>query len=184
MIFASNNDPDGGQPGTGLYRVSTKTADCKATKYDAAANDFLTFGMGFVANVSDAGGGDAGEEEQLFVSLDVGGLTASNGELATLDTTTFDVTKIAFFSPAVPDAELTGTGDGRLFAFSPAATAEETTFIAQIDPETAKVIAADPVPGVVQGAGWAFGFWGGDFYTFTTPSTTDTTTVVNRSIPR
>jgi len=187
VIFSENMAADGGQPGTGLYKVSTKTAECKATKYNAAANGFVTFGMGFVANLEDGGSSEAGEEETLFVSLDVGGLGAGNGELATLDTTSFDIDKIAFFSPSVPNAELTGTGDGRLFAFSPSMN-DGGTFIAQIDPTTGKVIAADPVPGIVQGEGWAFGFWGDEFYTFTTPGTSssnpaDSMTVVHRFNP-
>jgi hypothetical protein len=178
-VIFSAQEADGGEPGTGLYEVSTKNAECKATKYNAAANGFVTFGMGFVANLDDGGSGEAGEDETLFVSLDVGGLSpTNNGELATLDTTTFDIAKIAFFSPSpgVPNAELTGTGLGQLFAFSPSATAGQS-FIAQIDPTTAKVIAADPVPGVVEGSGWAFGFWGGDFYTFTTSNSSPTTIV-------
>jgi hypothetical protein len=162
----------------GLYRVSTKTAQCTPTSYDPGKNGGETFGMGFVANVGD--GGDAGET--LFVSEDLGTNGAGNGVLATIDTETFLLTSIGPYSPVVSNAELTGTGDGRLFAFSPATTAANT-FIAQIDPTNATVIGKDPVPGVVQGAGWAFGFWGGDFYTFTTPSETDRMTEVHRFNP-
>jgi len=170
--------PMGGAIGTGLYRVSTKTASCTPTTYDEAKNGMYTFGMGFVALAND-GGVDGGSVDQLFISLDVGGIT-SNGVLSTLDTTTFQVTRIGFFSPtALPAAELTGTGDGRLFAFSPGTT-DGGTFIAQVDPTNAKVIGADTIPGVVQGSGWAFGFWGGNFYTFTAPSGT---TVVDEFNP-
>ncbi len=180
VIFSSYGAP---QEGTGLFRVSTKTADCKPTKYDAAKNGEYVFGMGFVAGAGDGGSGEAGEEEQLFLSLDVNGIN-SNGELSTLDTTTFDVSRIAFFNPTpLLAAELTGTGDGRLFAFSPAESDGGTSTIDQVDPATAEVIGSDTLPGIVAGEGWAFGFWGGDFYTFTTASTTSATTLVNRFDP-
>jgi hypothetical protein len=173
VIFSQNSIE-----ATALYRVSTKTAECTKTRYNAAANGRLTFGMGFVANLDDV---DAGDE--LFLALDLGhGSLDTNGELASLDTTTFEEKRIALFNPPVDSAELTGTGDGRLFAFSPSTRAGES-FIAQIEPETANVIAKDMLPDVVQGAGWAFGFWGGAFYTFTTPGPHDPTTVVSRFDP-
>jgi hypothetical protein len=59
----------------------------------------------------------------------------------------------------------------------------ETSFIAEVDPTTATVIAEDTLPGIIQGAGWAFGFWGGDFYTFTTDAVTDPTTRVHQFDP-
>jgi hypothetical protein len=81
---------------------------------------------------------------------------------------------VAPYNAAVALAQLTGTGDGRLFAFQPLVTqgSESTTesFIAQIDPATANVIDTEPLPGLVAGDGWAFAFWGGKFYVFTAPS--------------
>jgi hypothetical protein len=179
-VVFSTPDDDGGLEATGLFRVSTKSAECTRTKYDPRQNGNETFGMGFVANVGDAADGG----ETLFVSEDVGSVEdpESDGVLATIDTTTFVLTTVGPFSPMVPSAELTGTGGGRLFAFSPAMSDPSDSFIAQIDPQTAKVIGEDPTPGIVQGSGWAFGFWGGDFYTFTTPPS-NATTVVNRFDP-
>jgi hypothetical protein len=37
------------------------------------------------------------------------------------------------------------------------------------------------LPSVFEGTGWAFGFWGGDFYTFTAPD--GTTSVITRYRP-
>jgi len=150
------------QVATALYRVDLKTGACVTTSYDAAKNGGETFGMGFVAGVED--GGDAGD--QLFVSFDPGATTSGNGDLATLDTITFQVKRIGNFSPPVDGAELTGTGDGRLYAFSPSLN-PGGSFIARIDPMTAKVLTTYPLPGIRQGNGWAFGFWGNDFYLFT-----------------
>ncbi|MBV9948408.1 MAG: hypothetical protein JOZ69_16270, partial [Myxococcales bacterium] len=39
--------------------------------------------------------------------------------------------------------------------------------IAQIDRATAQIVGESALNGVAQGLGWAFAFWGGDFYTFT-----------------
>jgi hypothetical protein len=161
-----------------LYRVSTKTADCRATAYDPASNANMSFGMGFVADVGDGGDG----AETLFVAPYPHDF-AGDSSLAKIDTTTFAFTPIGNFTPTVEGAELTGTGAGRLFAFSPAATPSETSFIAEVDPTTAMVIAEDTLPGIVQGAGWAFGFWGGDFYTFTTDAQTDPMTRVHQFDP-
>jgi hypothetical protein len=166
----------------GLFRVSTKTAACTPTAYDPAANGNITFGMGFVANIGD--GADAGET--LFVSEDRGGVE-TDGELATLDTSTFVLSAIGDFTPnppGAPGAELTGTGDGRLFAFSPQQPGSSVpSFIAQIEPSSAAILGVDVLPGVVAGDGWAFGFWGGDFYTFTGPASGAKGTVVNRFDP-
>jgi hypothetical protein len=166
----------------GLFRVSTKTAACTPTAYDAKANGNITFGMGFVANVGD--GADAGET--LFVAEDRGGVE-TDGELASLDTSTFVLSAIGDFTPnppGVPGAELTGTGDGRLYAFSPNQPgSNEPSFIAQIDPSSAAILGVDVLPDIVAGAGWAFGFWGGDFYTFTGTPSGARGTVVNRFDP-
>ena len=160
-----------------LYRVSTKTASCKTTKYEGSSS--LTFGMGFVANVGDAGDGGGGET--LFVSKDE---MSGDGVLATIDTETFVLTTIGAYSPTVQEAELTGTGGGQLYAFQPSIEGETTgSFIYEIDPTNATVIAGDPLPGISAGDGWAFGFWGGDFYTFTAPAPKDTT-VVNKFDPK
>jgi hypothetical protein len=49
--------------------------------------------MGFVANVGDAG-------ETLFVARDIGHNNVNhNGELATIDTSTFQLTSVGDFSP-------------------------------------------------------------------------------------
>jgi hypothetical protein len=162
-----------------LYRVSTKTAECTTTPYKGT--DGILFGMGFVANTGD--GGDAGET--LYVSVgEEHGEPLANGVLATIDTTTFALTPIEAYHPTVRLAELTGTGRGRLFAFQPLTAQTSDSYIFEIDPTTAAVIAGDSLHDLPAGAGWAFGFWGGEFYTFTTPSLTELTSVVHRLDPR
>jgi hypothetical protein len=175
VIFASTTTGEG----TGLFRVSTKTAACTPTTYNAAANGNITFGMGFVANVGE--GSDGGET--LYISKD----NSVDSELSIIDTSTFVLSNVGEFTPNPPgifEPELTGTGDGRLFAFSPQQPGNNpSSFIAQIDPTSAAILHIDMLPGIVAGKGWAFGFWGGDFYTFTGPAPDTAGTVVNRFDP-
>ncbi len=82
------------------------------------------------------------------------------------------------------EAELTGTGDGRLFAFyNPffGTTGGVGSAIGQIDKTSGALVGQAPLPTVEQGAGWAFAFWGGAFYLFTSPSSQGT--IVQRYNP-
>jgi hypothetical protein len=147
-----------------LYKVSTRTAECTPTAY-VPGPEMPTFGMGFVANQ-----GDAGDGETLYVSLDSNTNMIVNGTLGTIDTSTFTLNTIAGYDPPVYEAELTGTGGGQLFAFQPGGFEGAPTlpaYVYEIDPATAKVKGGDFLSGVKAGSGWAFGFWGGDFYLFT-----------------
>ena len=139
-----------------LFRVSTKTAACTPTKYRPRQAGVLTFGMGFAAD-------DQGAGERLFVAADT---TTSTRGLAYIDDA-FVLNPISPFTPDIAQAELTGTGDGRLFAFYQRTGI--TSAIGQIDKGNGVVLAETPLPGVEQGNSWAFAFWGGDFYTFTAP---------------
>ena len=148
----------GGGSGSALYRVSLSTARCEATSFLPRTDGFASFGMGFAADDSDAG-------ESLYVASDD---TAGGGELGRIDVGNFRLTDVGRFSPSVNRAELTGTGDGRLFAFYAKANGTSSA-IAQIDKASGLVIAEDELPGIDQGTAWAFAFWGGDFYLFTAP---------------
>ncbi len=88
-----------------------------------------------------------------------------------------------------PSSPVRGAGD--LFAFfatSGTAPCDNTnnngsctdSAIGQLDKTTGKVIAQSVLKGDRQGQAWAFGFWGGDFYTFTAPGSG---TIVNRFNP-
>jgi hypothetical protein len=137
-----------------VFRVSTRTASCQPTSF--VAQTFTpSFGMGFASNSGGAG-------ETLYIAA-VGGPS----RLASIDTTTFAVQVVGTFTPTILSPELTGTGAGDLFAFS---STGGDSIIAQVDKSTARIVAEVTLPGVLQGAGWAFAFWGGDFYTFTAPA--------------
>ena len=137
-----------------LFKVSTATALCQATSYQVNQQGFTTFGMGF-ATVG------AGPAEQLFVASD----RNSGSSLGSIDTMTFKLTNVGPITPGISRAELTGTGDGRLYAFtSDGATGSA---ISEIDKVTAALVGTDALPTVDQGNGWAFAYWGGGFYLFT-----------------
>jgi hypothetical protein len=146
-----------------LFQVSTKTAACVSTPYMPGQDGITTFGMGFVGNSSGTG-------DTLYVAPDNG---AGASQLATIDTNTFLLSLIGTFEPeTVTKAELSGTGDGRLFAFYNATDnlGEVSSAVAQVDPTNAMVVANNVLTGVPQGQGWAFAFWGGKFYLFTAPA--------------
>jgi hypothetical protein len=147
-----------------LFRVSTLTAACVGTSFKVGQNNFQTFGMGYAT----LGGGPA---ERLFIAGD-GQNFASDG-LGFIDTSSFVLSSIGNFIPNIQRAELTGTGDGRLFAFYTKGTGVGTgSFIGEIDKGNAAVTAEQPFPNLDQGRGWAFAFWGGDFFMFTAPGQT------------
>jgi len=157
-----------------LFHVSTKTAECSATPFVTDQQGIQTFGMGFVANA-----GDATTGETLYISAD-----NDAGALATINLSTFALGVVAFGGNAVHQAELTGTGDGRLFAFFAPDPMSAPSYIDELDPRTAKILSSALLPEVVEGQGWAFGFWGGDFYTFTAPGQVlHPTTIVTRYRP-
>jgi len=190
------NDPSGGTPYSmavsragiayvvftsgHLYRVSTLTASCVPTPFNPVATLFpAPFGMGFSADGPD-GGTDGGET--LYVSGSTGFTSGAEGPspLGWIDTSSFTLTRVGQLNPAVVWPELTGTGAGDLYGFwAPSSTSD--TAIVRIDKATASDTPVAPLPGITLGAGWAFAFWGGDFYLFTAPD--GMTTVVTRYRP-
>jgi hypothetical protein len=139
-----------------LFRVSTGTRACLSTGFAPNQQGFsTTFGMGFSTNPGGTG-------ETLFLAGD--GVPS----LTTLDVKTFQIGPVLNFS--LTAAELTGTGGGGLFGFwDPSGNTGPDSAIVQIDKATGQVTNSSTLAGVSQGTGWAFAFWGGDFYTFTAP---------------
>jgi len=148
-----------------LFQVSTANAACKATTYAADQLGWSTFGMGY------AGAPDGGDT--LYVAE--GDYQGNSKGLGTIDTTTFNLSFVGSFVPALTQCELTGTGDGRLFAFClPEGTTGST--LAEIDPSDAVVIAADTLKVGEPNDAFAYAFWGGHFWIFTAPGGTSTVT--------
>ena len=137
-----------------LFEVSTATAACTATPYASSPSFSRTFGMGFSTDPD-------GKGETLYLAGE-----QSPGELASLDTTTFAVTGVGAFSLDIGNAELTGTGAGKLFGFG-VVTDLDGAHLAEIDKTDAKIITDTVVPTPTNPTSWAFAAWGGDFYFFT-----------------
>ena len=141
-----------------LYRVSTKDASCTATSFKPDQSGFHLFGMAFM---TDAPGSSS---ETLYV--------ADNGQqgIAKIDTSTFALTFIGSYDGFSAPAELTGTGSSRLFAFFTAQDPINWPRIAQLDPGKGKIVDQKGLMGTDIGSGFAFAFWGGDFWLFTAPN--------------
>ncbi len=140
-----------------LFKVDLAGPTCSPTSFRPEQQMFETFGMGFSTD-------QGGPAETLYVAASgPGGAHA----LGTIDPTTFVLTEVAQLPGALVQPELTGTGDGRLFAFSSDSPNGSGSFVAQIDKTTAAILARTDLPQVTQGHAWAFAFWGGDFYLFT-----------------
>jgi hypothetical protein len=136
-----------------IYHVSTKDASCQATAYVSGQQGLTQFGMGFVANTPGS------KDESLYVA------DYNGGGIAKLDTTTLKVSVVGAYDSLSSAAELTGTGDARLYGFFQGSP----IVIAQIDKSNSHILDKAPQPSVNIGSGWAFAFWGGDFWLFTAP---------------
>ncbi|WP_437805925.1 hypothetical protein [Sorangium sp. So ce1078] len=138
-----------------LFKVSTEDASCEPTE-TPLSDGWSRLGMGFSSDLSRP------DAEQLFVA----GTSGVPGVgLGRIDGTS--VTPVGEFSGSLrgASAELTGTGDGRLFGFFTTSPVQ----LAEIDKETGEIIKATELPGIETPSAWAFSFWGGDFYFYTAP---------------
>jgi hypothetical protein len=114
--------------------------------------DFPTFGMGFATK-------GVGPDEDLYIA------STAESLLGKIDVSgTFGLTNVGLFNPALLNAELTGTGDGRLYGFF--TTIPEAT-LAKIEKSSASTSENRALDGVSTGSAWAFSFWGGDFWFYT-----------------
>jgi hypothetical protein len=152
-----------------LFRVSTLTASCKPTAFVAAQGGFpLGFGMGFSSNANDPG-------ETLFVSGNDFSDGGSAKLLGSIDVFTFNLSTVGMYDKIIGNPELTGTADARLFGFGPGIP---DSHLSELDKSNASVI-SDTLVQLNQNpqSAWAFAFWGGDFYFFTTAAVQGTTEV-------
>lgn len=141
-----------------VFKVSTVDASCEATPIKLGAGWFR-LGMGFSTDAAQ------GTSEQLFITGTGDGGTSPG--LGRIDLGTNKVVPIGQFTGplAGQNAELTGTGDARLFGFfttTPVAVAE-------IDKKAGAILSTAKLPKVETPSAWAFSFWGGDFYLYTAP---------------
>lgn len=136
-----------------LWKVSTKTLECEPVDYAPLDGSFVKFGMGFATATAGS------TYEELFLS------DSDGAGLAKLDTSSLGVRFIGPYTGGLDgkSAELTGTGAGKLYGFFTTTPAQ----IAEISKSTGEIINPKELPGVVAGNAWAFSFYGGDFYIYT-----------------
>lgn len=140
-----------------LFEVSTADASCRPTSFAPGLGGFKLFGMGFVADAAGAA------DEQLLIaggSVEMPG----HGHLARLagDHASVELRGALVRREFAP--ELTGTGDGELWAYYPG---QQGSFVARLDPHTAQIVSQAPMPPLTGvPVGWAFAHWGGRFYVF------------------
>jgi hypothetical protein len=143
-----------------MFEVTSDAAMCTRTAFADGPNDGR-FGSCFAKTP-----GFQGETLYLLDSQD----DPPNGALVAVDTQSFAVTTVGGLSAYLGGGELTGTGDGRLFAFTNnlGMSGSGQSALAQLDPKDGTVLSAKPVDVPIPATGgWAFAFWGGSFYFFT-----------------
>ncbi len=150
-----------GAGGGRIYRVNTTDASCSAAAPVDLPRAFAQLGMGFSTTSADT------TEESLFLSATGDPLLGGSAGLARLDPVTLTVAPVGAFTGALrgQNAELTGTGDGRLYGFFTTTPVQ----VAQIDKRTGRIVETRPLAGVERPSAWAFSFWGGAFYLYTAP---------------
>lgn len=155
-----------------LFEVSTADASCKATSYQKGQGGITRFGMAFATDSATS------EEETLYV-VGIEGVNGGRG-LAKIDLKSMALTMLGDFSGSLEGqgAELTGTGDGRLFGFF---TTQPNATLAQIDKGTGATSSATSLQGVNTGNAWAFSFWGGDFWFYTSSGISPSTVTRKQS---
>lgn len=161
-----------------LFRASTRDGSCEATAFEAGQHSFSRLGMAFASTGRDL------MEETLFVwggarsgrkpssSKKKGGKGATHGPrpglgLASIDRDKLELVPIGDDRGALSErqAELTGTGEGKLYGFFSSRPAT----LAEIEPQTGFTKNAKKLKKVRTGRAWAFSFWGGDFWFFWAP---------------
>jgi hypothetical protein len=161
--FSMSVDRDGmawvGYNSGQVYGASTTDASCKPVARAPGAGGFSIFGMGFVALDGDP------ERDQLFIAgnraLDLS--FDFQTALGAIDPSSLNTTRIGSLDGAIP--ELTGTGDGKLWAFYAQDTPPRLN---RIDPATGGTLETHSLTSIGGGGStaWAIAFWGGDFWLF------------------
>lgn len=171
-------NPAPGAPGGQIYRVNTSDASCTAAAPINLPQGWTQLGMGFATS------GAGSTDETLFVAGTRGGGGRNSPGLARIDPASPGLVPIGPFSGDLAgyNAELTGTGDGRLYGFFTTNPVQ----VAQVERSSGAILGTQALPRVEAPSDWAFSFWGGAFYLYTAPdarSAPGRTTSVTRYLP-
>ncbi len=150
-----------------VFRVDLTTGECTDSGFMGTA-PLAEFGMAFTAD------GTAPDHERLFLAEGIFPDPSEPSPVRTLgwlDTATI-TTHVVGTAP-MANTDLSGTGDGRLFAFEKTKTQSWSNLV-ELDPKTAAILSKTPLPGVAIGNNWAVAAWGGAVYLFTDSATTGT----------
>jgi len=123
------SDPTSGMDTAGVvYKVSTQDASCGAQPLMNLPNGWYRTGMGYSSDTS------GGQTETLYLDGVSNGVTGSGMGIGRVDLGAGVVTPIGAFTGTLAgqNAELTGTGDARLFGFF----TTTPVYVAQIDKTT------------------------------------------------
>lgn len=136
-----------------LFVVDLANPDaCVASDYAPPEYHFVQVGMAFVGDPA----ASSCDELFLYEATDSG-----SGALGRVDLQTSSVAELG--EVEYPRAELTGTADGRLYAFVDDGAAR----LVRYDTDDASELESIPLPGLVTSNGFSFAFWGGDVWFFT-----------------
>ena len=153
------SDPSTGADTSGaIFQVSTQDASC-AGQVMSLPSGWYRIGMGYSSN-------NAGSTAETLYVAGVGNAVTGGGDgLGLVDFGKKTVGPIGPFTGTLAgqNAELTGTGDGRLFGFFTTSPVR----VAQIDKTNGSTQTPVPMTGVQTPNDWAFSFWGGHFYLYT-----------------
>jgi hypothetical protein len=153
------SDPTTGMDTAGvIYKVSTKDASCSPQPLMNLPNGWYRTGMGYSSDTA------GGLTETLYLDGVSNGVTGTGMGVGRVDLGAGVVTPIGPFTGTVAgqNAELTGTGDARLFGFF----TTKPVYVAQIDKTTGATPNPVAMTGVQTPTDWAFSFWGGHFYLY------------------
>jgi len=178
--YVASNGFSGEATSGAIYKVVIATGACTATNISLQSG-WYQVGMGYsTVSATDT-------TDTLYVTATNGGAgcqgggllggSSKNAGLGSIDTDAGTLTPIGPFSGSLAgqSAELTGTGDGRLYGFFVLSPVE----VAQINKGSGATSNAISVAGVPCPSAWAFSFWGGDFYLYTSPDGITPSTVTH-----
>ncbi len=140
-----------------IFKVSIQDASCIDSGFQRGQEGFELFGMGYV---SDAEGSD---QETLYIA----GGSAEQEDIGDLGRVAGGSMAVAMVG-GLPDSEyppeLTGTGNGELYAYFPGRFDSWVARLAKTSADMEQSWDMQPING--EPRGWAFAHWGGKFYVF------------------
>lgn len=154
-----------------IFLVDTATAACEKSPFDrdyAVGKNWKNYGMAFVSD------GEGGGGEHLYLADATGfaiGNFGSDKGLARVNSDSGKIEPVGQWDNATivkrGGLDLSGRGDGKLFAFVVDGTASGSPLVAEIGKDDAKILSTatqSSLPNAINA--WAFAHWGGSLYLF------------------